>query len=91
MYPLGQSLCTWYAGMLAMTLARLDMPDRAAEILRNAVRSTGCFSEIFEIYEIGYRPYFGTAEGIFLQATNELYVKCPAGGKDDAGPARRKR
>ncbi len=73
MYPVGQSLCSWYAGWKALTFLRLGKRETAEQILRDAAADTGYFSEVFEIHETGHHPWFTTAEGVLLQAICEVY------------------
>ncbi len=73
MYPLGKSLCTWYAGWKAVVFRRLGEGEKAKAVLEQAARETGCFSEVFEIYEAGQHPWFCTGEGVFLQAVCESW------------------
>ncbi len=72
MYPTGKSVCAWYAAWMAIAAARLGMKDVALKLIEETAEQTGCFSEIFEIYESGNHPWFTTAEGIFLRAVREL-------------------
>lgn len=72
MYPVGNAVCAWYAAWLAIVFARLGDKKRAWELLEMTAEATGCFSEIFEIYETGNHPWFTTAEGCFVRAVNEL-------------------
>ena len=44
-------------------------------LFEELAEETGCFSEMFEIYECGTRPWFTTAEGIFVQAVTELFTE----------------
>lgn len=74
MYPVGQSLCSWYAGWKALTFLRLGKKEIATQILRDAAADTGYFSEVFEIHETGHHPWFTTAEGALLQAVCEVYA-----------------
>ena len=73
MYHVGHGVCSWYVCWEA--LARIRAGERAAarRLLEELAEETGCFSEMFEIYERGIRPWFTTAEGIFVQAVNELF------------------
>jgi hypothetical protein len=75
MYPVGTSVCAWYASWMAIVYARLGDGEAALTLLRKAAEATGCFSEIFEIYETGHHPWFTTAEGSFVQAINELLLQ----------------
>jgi len=71
MYPVGKGICIWYACWKALALMRLGCRDEAWSIIRDCAAETGCFHEIFEIYETSSHPWFTTAEGIFLQAVAE--------------------
>lgn len=77
MYPIGHAVCTWYAAWQAMARIRLGQPEEALKLLEQTAESTGCFSEIFEIYETGNHPWFTTAEGLFVRAVNELLTSSP--------------
>ena len=86
MYETGNATCAWYAGWKAIALARTGEADRAYETLIRAADDTGNFSQLFELHEKGMRPWFTTAEGVFLHAVNELLLRitpnqiavCPA-------------
>ena len=73
MYPVGKSLCTWYAGWKAVTFRRLGETETAKTVVRQMAEETGCFSEVFEIFETGHHPWFCTGEGILLQAVCEAW------------------
>ena len=73
MYPVGKSLCTWYAGWKAMTFLRLGETEIAKKVIDEMVEDTGNFSEVFEIAETGNHPWFTTGEGCLLQAICEAY------------------
>lgn len=73
MYPVGKSLCTWYAGWKAVTFRRLGEIETARTVVRQMAEETGCFSEVFEILETGHHPWFCTGEGILLQAICEAW------------------
>ena len=74
MYPVGKSLCTWYAGWKALAFCRLGERDIAKTVIAQMCDDTGCFSEVFEICEGGYHPWFTTGEGTLLQAICEAYA-----------------
>ena len=80
MYPVGHSVCIWYACWKALALLRMGRCDECLSILRECAADTGCFNEIFEIYETEAHPWFTTAEGIYLQALAE-YLKVDVPGK----------
>ncbi len=73
MYPVGKSLCTWYAGWKALVFHRLGEHEIAKVIVDRMAGETGCFSEVFEILEVGSHPWFTTGEGTLLQAICEIY------------------
>ncbi len=73
MYPLGKSICTWYAGWKAITYARLGEKEIAQTVVRQMAEETGYFSEVFEICETGAHPWFTTGEGVLIQAVCEAY------------------
>ncbi|NLO83187.1 MAG: hypothetical protein GX094_09050 [Clostridiales bacterium] len=78
MYPVGKSICPWYASWKAVVFARLHDANRAVHSIRQAADSAGCFSELFEINEpgvIAIRPWFSTAEGTYIQGINEMLVQ----------------
>ena len=73
MYPVGKSICTWYAGWKAITLRRLGQIEKAQLTVQQMSEDTGYFAETFEIFELGNNPWFCTAEGVLLQAVCEAY------------------
>lgn len=73
MYPVGKSLCTWYAGWKALAFQRLGEHEIAKTVVNQMAEETGCFSEVFEILETGHHPWFTTGEGTLLQAICEVY------------------
>ncbi len=88
MYDLGHGVCSWYACWEALACARSGDGERALACLEKLAEETGCFSEMFEIYEAGMRPWFTTAEGIFIQAVNELLLRFGNDGTGIIAPAR---
>ena len=93
MYRMGRGVCSWYQCWEAVTLARLGNGEDAFRQLEQIADQAGCFGEMFEIYEMGLRPWFTTAEGKFIQAVNEMLLQfdgatpkiapaIPAGWKD---------
>ena len=78
MYPVGQSVCAWYAGWMAAALAVLGDQTEAVKLLAQAAEGTGCFSEIFEIKEdkVVMHPWFATASGNFVYALNQVLLQC---------------
>lgn len=87
MYPHGKGLCAWYAGWIAVVHARFGKGNEAWKQIREIARQTGCFSEIFEIHELAHHPWFTTAEGIFVQAVNELFLQVHSDGSHSECPA----
>ncbi len=75
MYPhFGSSkkLCVWYAGWESIVLSRCGEREKALDVLQNKMEETGSFHQIYELYHANRLPWFGTGEGIFIQAVNEL-------------------
>ncbi|MDX9979065.1 MAG: hypothetical protein RBU25_03360 [Lentisphaeria bacterium] len=79
MYPVGNSICVWYAGWMGVVFARLGQFDRVQSYIERAVGETNCFSEIFEISKPVNHPWFTTAEGVFIQMVNESLLQSSAG------------
>lgn len=81
MYPMGASVCAWYAGWISSALALLDDRKIPLEIMADAAKSAGCFAELFEINEpgIAMHPWFSTASGNYVYAINQMLIQ----SKDD--------
>ena len=81
MYPVGQSVCAWYAGWMAAALAALGDKTEPAKLLDEAAAGAGCFGEMFEINEpkVSMHPWFSTASGNVVYALNQMLVQCRAG------------
>ena len=77
MYAMGKRLSPWYACWKAEGYARIRDGERAYTALKRSYESVGAFSEMFEINEEGtrFRPWFTTAEGIFLSTVNEMLLQ----------------
>ena len=77
MYPVGKSLCAWYAGWLASALDLLSDRTEPVKLLTEAARGAGCFSELFEINEpeVKMHPWFSTASGNYIYAINQMLVQ----------------
>ncbi len=76
----GRVLTTWYAGLHARIMLELGEIEEAKALLEDAALHTGCFSEAFEVWEAKRCPWFTTAEGVFVNAVNQLLI---AGAKND--------
>lgn len=78
MYPVGNSVCAWYAGWMASALAALGDSTEPVKLLSQAAEGAGCFGELFEINEakVALRPWFATASGNFVFALNQMLVQC---------------
>ena len=74
MYEGGQSVCAWYAIWETMAYLQLGEGEKALAKLEWLSTQTGVFSELFEIYERGMRPWFTTAEGAFIHAVDRLLL-----------------
>ena len=46
MYPVGKSVCAWYAGWMAAALAALGDQTEPFKLLDKAAEGAGCFGEI---------------------------------------------
>ena len=77
MYPWGSGISPWYACWKTLGYARISDTEKAYASLRQAYRSAGVFSELFEINEkqVRCRPWFATAAGIFVTAVNEMLLQ----------------
>ena len=77
MYPVGQSVCAWYAGWMAAALAALGDTTEPIKLLDEAVAGAGCFGEMFEINEakVSMHPWFSTASGNIVYALNQMLVQ----------------
>ncbi|MCX6900216.1 MAG: hypothetical protein NT105_16150 [Verrucomicrobia bacterium] len=79
MYPVGQSVCAWYAGWMAAALAALGDKTEPIKLLDEAAAGAGCFGEMFEINEakVSMHPWFSTASGNVVYALNQMLVQSP--------------
>lgn len=78
MYPVGNSICPWYAGKMAITMTALEDNVYPAKLLREAADSCGYFGELYEINEekVSFKPWFATAAGNCVQAIHQMLVFC---------------
>lgn len=78
MYPVGNSVCAWYAGWMAAALAALGDKAEPVKLMSEAAGGAGCFGELFEISEakVSMRPWFATASGNFVYALNQMLLQC---------------
>lgn len=78
MYPVGNSVCAWYAGWMAAALAALGDRTEPVKLLDEAAAGAGCFGEMFEINEpkVAMHPWFSTASGNVVYALNQMLVQC---------------
>jgi hypothetical protein len=77
MYPWGGGISPWYACWKALGYARTKNAEKTYASLKQAYRSAGVFSELFEINEekVRCRPWFATAAGIFVSAVNDMLLQ----------------
>ncbi len=77
MYPVGNSVCAWYAGWMAAALAAIGETVEPVELLDEAAAGAGCFAELFEINEaeVSMHPWFATASGNVVYALNQMLVQ----------------
>ncbi len=78
MYNVGSNICPWYACWEALTYARLGEGDDAYRALREVYKSVGVFYNVNEINEPTrqHHPWFATGAGTFINAVNEMLVRC---------------
>jgi len=76
MYPVGNSICPWYAGTMSAAMSRLGNRVEPVRWLREAASAAGLFGEFWEINEPGARmhPWFATAAGNCLNALDRMLV-----------------
>ncbi len=80
MYPVGNSVCVWYAAWKGIAFARLGDMKRARACVEQAASEASCFSEIFEIANPAHHPWFTTAEGSYVQMLVETLLRSDAEG-----------
>jgi len=78
MYEVGKGTCPWYACWETIAYSRLGYKKEAYKSLRKCYSSVGVFNNMNEINEEGrqHHPWFATAAGAFLNAVNEMLVRC---------------
>ncbi|MDO5552853.1 MAG: hypothetical protein Q4G68_03750 [Planctomycetia bacterium] len=78
MYPVGNSVCPWYAGKMAAAMAILEDREEPVKLMREAAGSVGHFGELYEINEpaIVSNPWFTTAAGNCVYAINQMLIHC---------------
>lgn len=84
MYAVGSGVSSWFAAWKGIAYARMHEPERAFSCLRQAAASQGCFGELFEINEANciYRPWFTTANGIYLATVHNMLLQSSLGSID---------
>ena len=84
MYAVGSGVSSWFAAWKGIAYARMHEPERAFACLRQAASSQGCFGELFEINEerAVFRPWFTTANGIFLATVHNMLLQSTPGSVD---------
>lgn len=77
MYPMGKSVCPWYAAKMSASMTELGDRTEPARWLLEAAGAMGPFGETWEINEPGLRihPWFTTASGNCVFAVNEMLVR----------------
>ena len=78
MYPVGNSICPWYAGKMAATMAILEDREEPVKLMREAAGTVGAFGELYEINEekVSMKPWFSTAAGNCVYAINQMFLHC---------------
>jgi len=77
-YAIGKGISTWYASYKAAAYAIMQKIDDALKSLEQAVMTTGCFGECYEINEPGlihFRPWFTTAAAVYITAVNNMLLQ----------------
>lgn len=77
-YAIGKGVSTWYASYKAAAYAIMQKIDDALKSLEQAVMTTGCFGECYEINEPGaihFRPWFTTAAAVYITAVNNMLLQ----------------
>ena len=75
MYPVGKSVCVWYAAWKGIVFARMGRSADSDVCIRQIASESNCFSEIFEISDPPMCPWFCTGEGTFIQMLNESLLQ----------------
>lgn len=77
MYPMGKSVCPWYAAKMSASMTALGDRKEPMRWLGEAAGAIGPFGETWEINEPGLRihPWFTTASGNCVFAVNEMLVR----------------
>lgn len=76
MYPVGNSVCPWFAGWMAAAMALLEDRDEPVRLIREAAGTAGDFGELFEINEekVSMKPWFSTAAGNCVYGVNQMLI-----------------
>lgn len=84
MYSVGKGVSSWFASWKSIAYSRLHEPCRAFAGIRQAVNTSGCFGELFEINEenLIMRPWFTTAAGTFITAVHNALIQSSHGTVD---------
>ena len=80
MYSVGRGVCSWYACWKSVVFSRIGRHEAAFDSIAYVADTAGDFGELFEINNKAsktyYHPWFTTAAGMYVQAVNELFVRC---------------
>ena len=79
MYPVGDTVCVWYAAWMGIAFARLGELEKTRHYIDLAVAETNRFSEIFEISTPAHHPWFTTGAGAYVQMVNESLLQSSEG------------
>ncbi len=76
MYPVGNSVCPWFAGWMAAAMAFLEDKNEPVKLMRESAGTAGDFGELYEINEkkVSMKPWFSTAAGNIVYAINQMLV-----------------
>jgi len=75
MYPIGNSVCAWYACWKGISFARIGDMTAARKCIEHCAGEPGCFSEIFEVSNPPLTPWFTTSEGAYINLINESLMQ----------------
>lgn len=76
MYPIGNSICPWYASKMAIATTLLQDNEEPIKLMNEAASTLGLFGELYEINEekIVKCPWFATASGNCVFALKQMML-----------------
>ncbi|UKI29509.1 MAG: hypothetical protein L6W00_15630 [Lentisphaeria bacterium] len=73
MYDTGNGVCAWYRLWKCMACLYAGRRETAESELELLLAETGCWGSCLKSTKKSMRPFFATAEGIFLSLLHQLY------------------